>query len=436
MPNLDPRIIEASPTKDFFISMLIKDIGLSRAIIDLVDNSVDGARRIRQSGNYNGLWVEIEVSKQFFKITDNCGGMGVELARDYAFRFGRPSDMEPTPHSVGQFGVGMKRAIFKLGRKFRIESKTSTSRFVVEEDVDDWKEEKEWQFRFKELEEDRRFPSSETGTRITVKALHEAVAESFELDTFKSRLVKELQEAHIETMQNGLDIKFNEIAIQHHGLVLLNSRHLRPAHIRMAVGSGPSRMNIRLYAGIGDSNPSAAGWYIFCNGRLVLAGDQTSTTGWGESVPRYHNQFARFRGYAFFDSRDASLLPWNTTKTGVDADSPKFRSVRLEMIKMMRPVITFLNHLDAEKSVEVTDAKPLEAAVTEAKSKDLTKIDTRATFLAPKSIPKPEAAQSGRIQYSKPLKEIRLVQQALKVRTLGQVGEKTFEYFFKRECES
>ena len=239
MPNPDPRIIEATPTKDFFISMLIKDIGLSRAIIDLVDNSVDGARRIRQGGNYDGLSVEIEASKQFFKITDNCGGMGVDLARDYAFRFGRPSNMEPTPRSVGQFGVGMKRAIFKLGRKFRIESKTRTSRFVVEEDVKKWKAKEEWQFRFKELEEDRRFPTSQTGTTITVKALHVAVSESFDLDTFKSRLVKELQEAHIEAMQqNGLDIKFNGIAIQHHGLVLLDSKRLRPAHIRMAVGSG------------------------------------------------------------------------------------------------------------------------------------------------------------------------------------------------------
>ena len=61
-----------------------------------------------------------------------------------------------TPHSVGQFGVGMKRALFKLGSKFRIESTTETSRFVVEEDVNEWKARGEWQFHFKELEENLR----------------------------------------------------------------------------------------------------------------------------------------------------------------------------------------------------------------------------------------------------------------------------------------
>ena len=81
--------------------------------------------------------------------------------------------------------------------------------------------------------------------------------------------------------------------------------------------------------------------------------DQTLTTGWGEgdgrTIPKYHNQFARFRGFAFFDSDNTGLLPWNTTKTGVDADSPIFRAVRLAMITLMRPVIDFLNKLDKEK---------------------------------------------------------------------------------------
>jgi hypothetical protein len=41
MSNQTSSKIDASPTKDFFISMLVKDIELIRAIIDLVDNSLD-----------------------------------------------------------------------------------------------------------------------------------------------------------------------------------------------------------------------------------------------------------------------------------------------------------------------------------------------------------------------------------------------------------
>ena len=116
MPDVpqDPKRINASPTKEFFIYMLTRDIPLTRAVLDLVDNSVDGARKMRQAGDFNGLWVRIELDGVHFKIADNCGGIPVDIARNYAFRFGRPKDAPAVPGSVGQFGVGMKRTFFKL----------------------------------------------------------------------------------------------------------------------------------------------------------------------------------------------------------------------------------------------------------------------------------------------------------------------------------
>ena len=41
------RRVEATPEKRFFVSMLVKDIELIPAIVDLVDNSIDGAKRLR-----------------------------------------------------------------------------------------------------------------------------------------------------------------------------------------------------------------------------------------------------------------------------------------------------------------------------------------------------------------------------------------------------
>src|SRR5690242_12110940 len=121
---VDPRRINAMPTKDFFISMLVRDIDLVDAIADLFDNCVDGARRMKPTGRYDGLTVRIKTSPSEFSITDNCGGIPVDVARSYAFRFGRPEGMPATRHGIGQFGIGMKRALFKLGRKFVVQSKT------------------------------------------------------------------------------------------------------------------------------------------------------------------------------------------------------------------------------------------------------------------------------------------------------------------------
>lgn len=433
------RIIDASPTKDFFIHMLVKDIELTRAIIDLVDNCVDGALRTRPDRNYKGLEVRIEATPKAFRIVDNCGGIPIGLAQKYAFRFGRPEDMPSIPHSVGQFGVGMKRALFKLGSKFTIESKTKTSRFVVEEDVDKWKAQKDWQFRFKELEVNlRHVPPEDCGTKITVEPLQESVSQDFGLENFINRLRHEIRQAHQETIENGLAISLNRIPLEAHPMELLSSDELQPAFLEKKFTRNGFSVNVKVYAGISKSEPAEAGWYIYCNGRLVMGADQTFTTGWGEgsgqTIPKYHNQFATFRGFAFFDSDEAGLLPWNTTKTGVDADSQIFRAVRLQMITLMRPVIDFLNRLDAEKQVE-SDYRPLGDAVDKAVLGPVTEVRTSSTFLAPKAAPRPPSPRVGRIQYNEPLDKIAKVKKALRVSSLKNVGEKTFDYFYQRECE-
>src|SRR5687767_4958623 len=110
MPN-EPQddAIDVTPTKAFFVEMLTKDVALNRAIVDLVDNSVDGARRLRpgEDETFASLEVKITANLQRFEIRDNCGGIGIDLAKKYAFRIGRPKGMPSTPGSVGQFGIGM-----------------------------------------------------------------------------------------------------------------------------------------------------------------------------------------------------------------------------------------------------------------------------------------------------------------------------------------
>lgn len=436
----DPRLtIEASPTKDLFISMLVKDIKLERAIVDLVDNSVDGAKRERQREDYTDLWVRIEANENYFRIADNCGGISVDTARNYAFRFGRPEDTPTTQHSVGQFGVGLKRALFKLGSGFNIESTTSNSYFALEVDVEEWKKDKEWTFEFDVLQEGlSEVAPDKRGTTITVNRLHQNVIESFRLENFLNQLFHELEQAHLISMDRGLSMTFNQVPLRLHELSLLRSNQLIPAYQELKYGEPQNGLvKVKMYAGLSESDPSSAGWYIFCNGRLVLGPDQTNITGWGEggerTIPKYHNQFARFRGYVFFDADDAAFLPWNTTKTGVDADSPVFRAVRLEMIKSTRPVIDFLNKLDAEKDKEDTDYKPLEDTVKAASKTNLAKVSDQRKFQAPKPRPERPQPRTNLISYRKPQEEVNKLKRALKVRTNKEVGERTFEYFLEWE---
>ena len=61
------NIIEGNPTKKFFIEMITRDISIEDAIIDLLDNSIDGANRINPS-NYSGLNIYLTVNKDYLRL--------------------------------------------------------------------------------------------------------------------------------------------------------------------------------------------------------------------------------------------------------------------------------------------------------------------------------------------------------------------------------
>lgn len=65
------NIIEGNPTKKFFIEMITRDISIEDAIIDLLDNSIDGANRINQN-DYSNLYIDLTVNGNEFIIRDNC----------------------------------------------------------------------------------------------------------------------------------------------------------------------------------------------------------------------------------------------------------------------------------------------------------------------------------------------------------------------------
>lgn len=74
--------------------MLTRDIKLEDAILDLIDNCLDGALRLGNGDKptYGKYWVKIKLAKDHFSIEDNCGGIPREVAKNYAFKMGRDLD--------------------------------------------------------------------------------------------------------------------------------------------------------------------------------------------------------------------------------------------------------------------------------------------------------------------------------------------------------
>lgn len=437
--------IDATPTKSFFVDMLVRDIALEQAILDLIDNSVDGAKRFQNgAGNgFEGKKVDLEINSEQFRILDNCGGFDTKTARDYAFRFGRPPGTPSTPHSIGQFGVGMKRALFKFGRRFSVKSATTEEKWAININVTDWeKRDDNWHFPWADFGSEEVISQKKPGTEIIVTELKEEVSGRFSSQQFTNNIMEIIKSKHRQFISEGLSISVNGQHIDASNLYLLMTDQLQPGVDFLNFGEKEEeKITVRIVAGLGISSPREAGWYVICNGRVVLEADRRTVTGWGlieeetnqTIIPSFHNQFARFRGIVSFDSPDSSKVPWNTTKTDVDQDNPVWQKTFARMMEMMRPVISFLNELDRDIDEYTREQSPLFDYVNKAPPAKSESFTTRRSFAAPARGSISKSKQTTKIQYSRPVEDVELLKEALNLNSAKAVGELTFDLILRKE---
>ena len=363
--------VNATPVKSFFVSMLTRDIKLEDAILDLLDNCVDGILRSADTIGerpYEGYKAEIEFQPDSFSISDNCGGIPWSL-HEYAFRMGRSPDREPdAPGSVGVYGIGMKRAIFKIGRTCLISSKSVDRQYEVEI-TDDWiADESNWRIPVR----DTPATDVQNGTTIVIGDLYDGISKTFEdgAHVFRKDLEQMVSHHYAYIIEKGFD-------------VIINGYPVTPRTTKFVCDfQGPDNESIRpflfkskaddveVYVVVGFTRPippiaevvnetespryssEDAGWTVLCNDRAVLYSDRTELTGWGEAgVPRYHTQFIAISGIVEFRCGDPRSLPMTTTKRGIDASSTLYLQVKNKMREGMKLFTGYTNRWKEEADV-------------------------------------------------------------------------------------
>ena len=203
--------VNARPVKSFFVEMLTRDIDLVDAILDLLDNCVDGILRTKGKSPgeepYKDFSAEITFDKSSFSISDNCGGIPQKF-QSYAFRMGKESkDRETDSPMVGVYGIGMKRAIFKIGKKCSILTQNEGFCYKVEISPEWLTDSEKWDLPVS----DSVRPGGENGTTIEIKELNENISLNFDED--KEKFTKELTEkvkTHYAFILNkGFEVKIN-----------------------------------------------------------------------------------------------------------------------------------------------------------------------------------------------------------------------------------
>lgn len=456
-------VAAAVPTKQFFVSMLTRDISLADAILDLIDNCLDGALRLANGGevDYSEHFVNITLAGDHFIIEDNCGGIPRDVAKNYAFKMGRDPDDErdSANETIGMYGVGMKRAIFKMGREALVKTLFGDDGFEVPISSA-WLENKDWD-PLPIVDSDPETGLAQQGTTIRVSSLYPGVSRHFTNAAFENELRTDVAEHFTMFLQRGLSISVNGVATEPVRVeVLVTDREDGPAPyvFRQTIDDVEVSITVGLNTGRGlaaddddvpeferDRSAATAGWTVFCNDRAVIVGDKSRLTGWGDGIPLYHYQFSIITGIIEFRSKIADKLPVTTTKRALDTSSDVWLQALVKMKEGMRIWISYTNnwknHPRSDQTKYWEDAKPLPLRKTVeliATRDQVVKADGRIEFNPKKQkvIPVPETKKptSRRVVFSRPVEEIKTVSKALfdtYDEQPGIVGDKCFELIFK-----
>jgi hypothetical protein len=372
--------IDASPTKRFFVDMLTRDIELKDAVLDLLDNCVDGLMRTLgkdvtdEDRPYEGYWAELTFGHDRFEIRDNCGGISRKLAMESAFRLGRPKNASPAENNlptVGTYGIGMKRAIFKIGRQCEIVSRTSKESFTVKIPKRWFSDEKDWSLSLSSL----RSQPDDVGTSIILTELLDEVKNRFEDPTgFEEEFRQTVSEQYSVIIAKGFQVKIQgknvdgltlqlrtvDLAKYKGGLApFMYAGTVDDVHVALQVGfykHAQDEAELDEMMEREEYSAEEAGWTVICNDRVVIYRDKGRLTGWGEAgVPSFHNQFNSIAGVVHFRCNDASKLPVNTTKRGIDPGSELYMKIKDRMREGLKKFTSYTNKLKKvpEKRAEV-----------------------------------------------------------------------------------
>ena len=414
------------PPKKFFIDTLVKDVQLIDSILDLIDNSIDGYIKNGFAERKN---ISIIFSADSFTIEDNCGGIKKEDLYDHVFKFG--DSTKETGKTIGVFGIGLKRSIFKMGRCIVVETDDGSDYVSIVID-DAWIDDDDnWELEFSE----EKISTGNRFTRITVSELFPNIVDEFTNGVyFQNQLLKRIKETYSIFLEEKLDVKINGISAEHYDFKFLYEKDFAPFHKVMTYDN----VEAEVYAGFSSLDSDGLyGWYIFCNDRMVIGNDTTAKTGWGDRKYHYPED-NRFLGLVFFRSNDPLSLPWHTTKEDIQEDSKVYRSVQVEMKRLtilMTDVIRLAGRTKDPVTNETIGKSLFENVAFKYRKEISEELDAKIPPVKGDQIDLTRRPTTTSIQYSVPISLIKTVKEKLgdPYMSNGEVGKNTFYYYVRME---
>jgi len=418
------ELISFSPTKEFFINTITKDVDLDAAILDLIDNSIDGYIISNLKDKRD---IKIEFNEKSFCIEDNCGGIKKDKVRKEVFRLG--AIKKEKKETLGVYGIGLKRAMFKIGKDMKIESDDGTDYFSIHIDESWIDNDNLWELDFETESKSKGKPFF----RLEIKKLYPEIAEELSLLPFQERLIDKIRRFHSIHIEKRVNIIVNKIKVEPFIFSFLKDENFSPLHEKMKVGDD---VEVEIIAGF-SKEKDIHGWCVFCNDRMILKNNTSHRTGFRYGLGYHPTQDSEFLGMVFFKSSDPGKLPWKSTKDDVVTENRVYRVTQVRMEEITKELIRGLTQklYHAKDSEGETIKKSIYEGVPSTK---WTEIPIGQKVKYPKLTVTPELRE--------PTKYTTVTYHVLKTKmknvknymgnpsmTNKRVGEKTFKYYCNLE---
>jgi hypothetical protein len=321
-------ILDGTPEKRLFWS-IISDYDLKTALTELVDNALD---LWLSTKNRSPLSVQVNVDsdRQIITLIDNAGGVRHEDIRLLITPGG--SNNSPDATAIGIFGVGSKRAVVAVAEHVRIKTRHHDDQSFQIDIEKEWLESDGWDLPLYEI------PEIVPGTTmIELTQLRRKL-----VDTDAAALLSHFGETYAWFLQqSGCAITVNGVCAEPKAF---DAWAYPPDYLPQRVEfetwpDGSGSLKIELIAGlIRDRDPAMEnyGVYFYCNNRLIVKDLKAREVGYfvtsEAGVP--HPDASLCRAIVRLNG-PAKLMPWNSSKNGINFDHPAFGHLRKTLIQLV-----------------------------------------------------------------------------------------------------
>jgi len=435
---------EASPEKRLFISLITRDITLADAIIDLLDNSVNAAMRpirnnFSSAADFHALFtkkglrpsvtIRVSFDKNYVMVVDDAAGIDFETAQHEVFRFGHSDNHASARDRLSVYGIGMKRALFKIGKQVSMFSDHKAGGFALNLNVPKWERDAELPWK---IPITKRPPTQKTGTTINISSVHPEIGTRLNDGTFHKDLVDRIAKVYsffigriVNIYVNGKEVERTDFEI---GQDNFSHAKFRRDGVDCSILAG-------IAAPAGDRFLAEdAGWFVFCNYRTVLYADKSALTGWeAGALSIFQPKHRPFLGIVLFTSSDPDALPWTTTKGHINEDSAVWQEAKLHMVAVGKPLTSFLDKRYSNDGPNIQPSGIAKLAGAAINVFDAA-VSGRSTFEVPATKKKKEKT-TVTVQYDIEMDELTAVRNHYGLATMSarEIGRKSFDYFLEYE---